>query len=60
MGVQVEMAMTPLCKGAPFYDDLVEFLETGGFGLIAAFPVTWNSSKPRALESDGIFLRKAT
>ena len=60
VGVQVEMAMTPLYKGAPLYDDLVEFLEARGFGLIAAFPVTWNSSEPRALEYDGIFLRKAT
>ena len=60
VGVRVEMAMTPFPKGAPLYDDLVELLETRGFGLIAAFPVTWNSSKPRALEYDGIFLRKAT
>ena len=52
--------MTPLYKGAPLYDDLVEFLEARDFGLIAAFPVTWNSSEPRALEYDGIFLRKAT
>ena len=60
VGVQVEMVMTPLYEGAPHYDDVVEFLEARGFALIAAFPVTWDSSEPRALEYDGIFLRKAT
>ncbi len=58
VGVQVEMAMTPLYEGAPLYDDVVEFLEARGFALIAAFPVTWNSKEPRALEYDGMFLRK--
>ncbi len=51
--------MTPLYKGAPLYNDVVEFLEGRGFALIAAFPVTWNYKEPRALEYDGIFLRKA-
>ncbi len=60
VGVQVEMAMIPRYKGAPLYNDVVEFLEGRGFALIAAFPVTWNSKEPRALEYDGIFLRKPT
>ncbi|MCH8144310.1 MAG: FkbM family methyltransferase [Gemmatimonadetes bacterium] len=60
VGLQVEMAMTPLYEGTPLYNDVVEFVEARGFALIAAFPVTWNSSEPRALEYDGIFLRKAT
>ncbi len=54
------MAMTPLYQGAPHYDDVVDFQEARGFALIAAFPVTWNPSEPRALEYDGIFLKKAT
>ena len=54
------MAMIPLYKGAPLYNDVVEFLEDRGFALIAAFPVTWNSKEPRALEYDGMVLRKGT
>lgn len=58
VGVQLELALTPLYAGEPRYLDVCRRLESLGFALALVMPGYFDGKVARQLQFDGVFLRE--
>jgi FkbM family methyltransferase len=57
LGVQLEMAITPLYQDESLYTDIIEHLQERGFSLHSVEPGSSDSKSGRMLQMEGIFYR---
>jgi FkbM family methyltransferase len=56
-GVQCELSLVPLYRGAPTYSEVTERLEAAGFRLAGLEPEFFDPETAELLQADGIFVR---
>jgi FkbM family methyltransferase len=57
-GVEAELSLVPLYKGAPLYREVVDHLEAAGFRLAGLEPEFFEPNTAELLQVQGIFIRE--
>jgi FkbM family methyltransferase len=56
--VEAELSLVPLYRGGPLFDEVIDFLDERGFGLISLEGVDEEPDTGHMLQVDAIFLRR--
>lgn len=57
-GVQLEMSLQPLYKGAPGYVEMIELMAASGFTMFSLEPGLTHPQTGQVFEFDGLFFRR--
>jgi FkbM family methyltransferase len=57
--VEAELSLVPLYRGGPLFDEVIDFLNERGFGLISLEGIDEERDTGHMLQVDAIFLRRA-
>lgn len=57
-GIQLELSISPLYKGQPLYEELIDYLKQRGFAIWSIFPGFEDKASGRLLQFDAILCRE--